>query len=641
MKTQNTLLAPYVLTGTSSGLKVLPDRTLALVGGDIIIEGGVVTGGRIELASLGKNASVGITQMSSSIGSSIMLSDVLGDRNDVRISNKSLLDVNGINSGSIQIQGRQVDLTSGSILWIQNQATGGNVIVNASDRILADGTAPDLVTITADRPVFNTVSGIVNETLGGDSGSIILTAPSITVQNGASILSRSFSSGVGGDVKLNANTVTVSGASSIFSDIFSVIGSSAAANGKGGKVDLDVRNLSLLNGGIVTALTTGTGNSGDIMVNADTILISGLSPIAFASSMSAPSLGGKGMAGNILINTRKLSILAGGALSSVSFGPGKGGDITVNASESIDVIGFKQQEGNNYQTGISASVAPPLDPYKSLFSLRSDNATGDSGDVVIKTRSLKVLNQGFIVVENTGLGAAGILDLKADRLEIANVGFISASSQVGQGGNIIIHATLLLLRNSGDIRTSSINNNGGNINIISNMIVGLGDSDIIASSISGTGGSIKITAQELFGLKFRDRLTIGNDITASSESGSTGTVQINAITIDPSAVLNALPTAFHNATQMISNRCDTDLRNRFIITGRGGLPKNPSERFQIYRGWGDVRSPARPNVPVKAINPNAPILEASRFDRHPDGSIELVANGSIMNPPIVATCNRE
>jgi filamentous hemagglutinin family protein len=646
LKTQNTLLAPYLPTGTSPGLQVYPGNTLALVGGNITIDGGILTapGGRVELASLGANASVAIDQNYPSV----VLGDVLGDRRDIQFSNKALVDVNGVDSGSIQIQGRQVDLISGAILWIQSQNKGGQITINATDRILADGTSPDLVEITPNGPVFSTVSGIIDETLGGDGGKISLTVPTITVQNGASIMSRSFSSGAGGDLIINAKNINVTGVSPILSDIFSIIGTSTAADGKGGKIDLTTQNLSLLNGGILTALTTGSGNSGDVTVDADTVLISGLSPTAFASSLSVPTLGGQGKAGSIFINTRKLVIREGGALSSVSFGPGNAGSININASESIEVIGFQQQDGNNYQTGISSAVAPPLEPYKSLFNLSDDNATGDSGNVMVNTRSLKILNRGFIVVENTGLGSAGILDLKADRIEVANSGFISASSEVGQGGNIMIHSTLLLLRNSGDILTSSVSQNGGNINIISNVIVGLRDSDIIASSIAGTGGRIEITTQGLFGLKFRNELTIDNDITASSQFGISGTVQINSISIDPSAALNVLPADFSNTAKEISNQCDMPTGSRFIITGHGGLPKTPRERFQIHRSWGDLRSPGS----TSSLTPLAtskitskitaktmpPIVEASSFQRSPDGTIALVAHGVAKVGTIVASC---
>lgn len=639
LKTQNTLLAPYVQTGGGSGLQVSPGNTLALVGGNMTIDGGILTapGGRVELASLGKNASVAIT----ATNPIVIFSDVRGDRNDIQLTNKALVDLNGMDGGSIQIQGRQVDLISGAILWIQSQNTGGNIIVNATDRILADGTSPDLLEITANGPVFSTVSGIVDETLGGNGGKIALTAPLISVQNGASMMSRSFSSGAGGDLIINAKNINVTGVSSIFSDIFSIVGTSTAADGKGGKIDLMVQNLSLLNGGILTALTTGSGNSGDVTVNADQVLIRGLSSSEFASSLSVPTLGGTGKAGNILINTRKLSILEGGALSSLSFGPGNAGNITVNASESIDIVGLQLLKGN-YQTGISSVVAPPLEPYKSLFNLSDDNATGIAGDITLNTRRLSVSNKGFVTVENTGSGAAGTLNLKADRIEVMNSGFLSASSEVGQGGNIMIRSTLLLLRNSGDILTSSMGSgNGGSMTITSNLMVGLGDSDIIASAVVGRGGNIQIVTQGLFGLKFRNGLTIDNDITASSQFGISGTVQINNVSIDPSAALNVLPTDFSNTAQQISNRCDASPNSRFIITGHGGLPKNPHERFQIYRSWGDIRSPGSTSsiTPLATSKTVSPILEASSFQRSPDGTIELVAHRAPKAGTIVATCS--
>jgi large exoprotein involved in heme utilization and adhesion len=215
---------------------------------------------------------------------------------------------------------------------------------------------------------------------------------------------------------------------------------------------------------------------------------------------------------------------------------------------------------------------------------------------------------------------------------------------VGQGGNIMIHSTLLLLRNSGDILTSSVSQNGGNINIISNIIVGLRDSDIIASSISGMGGRIEITTQGLFGLKFRNELTKNNDIIASSQFGISGTVQINSISIDPSVALNVLSADFSNAAQQISNRCDTSLDSRFIITGHGGLPKNPSERFQIYRSWGDIRSPGSTSflTPLATSKTTSetmpPILEATHLQRSPDGTIALVAHGVAKGGTIVASC---
>ncbi len=197
LKTQSTLLAPYFPIGASPGLQVAPHNTLALVGGNIVIDGGVLTApeGRVELASGSNGGSVAILEKQPTI----TLGNIVGvgeaslkeNRGNIQLSNKALVDVNRIDTGSIQVQGRQVDLTKGALLWAQNRGTktGGDITVNGSDRILADGTAPDLVSVTANGPVFSSVSGIVNETVGtGNGGKISLYAPSVSVQNGASIM---------------------------------------------------------------------------------------------------------------------------------------------------------------------------------------------------------------------------------------------------------------------------------------------------------------------------------------------------------------------------------------------------------------------------------------------------------------------
>jgi filamentous hemagglutinin family protein len=650
LKTQSTLLAPYFPIGVSPGLQVAPRNTLALVGGNITIDGGVLTApeGRVELASLGNAGSIAILQNQPTV----TLGNVVGDRANIQLSNKALVDVNRIDSGSIQIQGRQVDLSKGALLWVQNRGakTGGNITVNATDRIFADGTAPDLVSVTANGPVFSSVSGIVNETVGtGNGGKISLYAPSVTVQNGASMMSRAFTSGMGGDILINAKTLNISSASKILGDIFSIVGTSAAGAGHGGNIFLNVQDMALIDGGVLAALTIGAGASGDITVNADTVRLRGLSPISSASSLSVPSLGGTGKAGNLLINTRTLAISEGAFISSSSFGPGNAGSITINASESFDIAGFKQKKGN-YQTGLSSAVSPPLEPYKSLFHLRDDNATGSSGDVTVNTQTLRIADRGYIVVENTGSGTAGKLQVNADRIELKNAGFLSAGSLSGQGGNIMIHADTLQLRNLGKIYTSSLGSgNGGNIDITANTLVGLGNSDILASAISGRGGRIQIITQGLFGLKYRDRLTPENDITASSQFGVNGTVDINNFGVDPSSSLVELPVNLVDSSQEIAAGCSNNTGSSFVATGRGGVPQNPNQQVtsDVYDGlslrtWSDIRdlSAHRKTGEATAQIPTSPetLIQASSWHLNPDGKIELIADQSATQVQPSLTC---
>ncbi|MHC5731332.1 MAG: filamentous hemagglutinin, partial [Nostoc sp.] len=118
----------------------------------------------------------------------------------------------------------------------------------------------------------------------------------------------------------------------------------------------------------------------------------------------------------------------------------------------------------------------------------------------------------------------------------------------------------------------------------------------IANAFNGNGGNINITTQGIFGLKYRDRLTRESDITASSQFGVSGTVQVNTIGIDPNSGLVELPANVTDPSQQIATGCAGSEGSSFVATGRGGIPKNPTEQVtrDVYDGlplrtWADIR----------------------------------------------------
>ncbi|HEY9725212.1 MAG TPA: hypothetical protein V6D50_02080, partial [Chroococcales cyanobacterium] len=73
-----------------------------------------------------------------------------------------------------------------------------------------------------------------------------------------------------------------------------------------------------------------------------------------------------------------------------------------------------------------------------------------------------------------------------------------------------------------------------------------------------------------------------NDITASSQAGASGTVQLTTLGIDPSRGLAALPLNFVDASGLVGGQCSArnsadGEQSQFTITGRGGLPLNPTD----------------------------------------------------------------
>ena len=140
-----------------SELKVLPGRSLALVGGPIDMKGGVLVApeGRIELGSVGDNAQVG---------------------QDLR-------------------------LNDGSILLAQNSGIGPNselgaVRVNSSGTVFLDGG-------TRDRTIC---SGIEVQTLGSREGAMIdINARNLIVNDIARVSSIAFGTGSTGDIRIQAS----------------------------------------------------------------------------------------------------------------------------------------------------------------------------------------------------------------------------------------------------------------------------------------------------------------------------------------------------------------------------------------------------------------------------------------------------
>jgi large exoprotein involved in heme utilization and adhesion len=177
------------------------------------------------------------------------------------------------------------------------------------------------------------------------------------------------------------------------------------------------------------------------------------------------------------------------------------------------------------------------------------------------------------------------------------------------------------------------------------ILLGLENSDIVANAFRGNGGQIRIKADQIYGLEYRSQLTPDNDITATSQFGSNGLVSIDDLRLERNAGLLPLPIALSDEKQRITDRCETNRRNRFIITGRGGLPKTPTWNLDSNRAWRDVRKirVSTPEQPVPQPAPRASksemLIEASNWQKNGDGTIELVAPGAQKIAPLItANC---
>lgn len=122
-----TVGAPVLGSGQSSmGLKTQPGKTIALVGGQVNFDGGILTtpSGRIEVGSI----ATGLVGMSSTPNGLFLSYDKVQNYQDIQLDKVSLLDASGFWNGDIFLQGGNVTLTDASLAIVSN--FGNLVVVN-------------------------------------------------------------------------------------------------------------------------------------------------------------------------------------------------------------------------------------------------------------------------------------------------------------------------------------------------------------------------------------------------------------------------------------------------------------------------------------------------------------------------------
>ena len=630
------LFQPIDSSQNPIGLQVAEGYTLAMIGSEVNFSGGIASvngGGQIEVGSV----SNGLVQLNPTVAGWMGDYTSVQQFNDIHLAQQSLLDASG-NNGSIQLQGRNISLTEGSAALLQNfgsQAAGG-ITVSATETLnlsknTANGIYPSLIRI---------------DNLGNSqTGTIAISAAQLSLYDGGTINTQTFVPVTGGNIVVNvAGSILMDGFAEANPAFLSVISTNTANSAQAGDITLSTGNLRILNGSSISSFTFASGKTGKVRVNAqDLIEIAGVNPIVLTSSSLSSVTIGAGNANDLFVNTSRLVVRDGGAIGSNSLGIGSSGNVIINALQSVVVQGKGLGLGNSSRIASTAEISDPVT--RAAFGL-PPIPSGDAGSLTINTPSLRIANEAFVTVKNDGSGRAGDLQINANSIFLDNQGSILASTASGNGGdvNLNLQSSLLLRHNSLISATAAGNGNGSNLTINSPVIVGIENSDIIANAVRGSGGNINITTQGLFGLKFRPQLTSENDITASSQFGLSGTVNISNLAFSPTAGLIELPSNIDDPSQRIVQGCRTYGNSRFVVTGRGGLPDDPSDRRNSNHPWTDLRDlSAFRNSTTLATTPQSenaktPIVEATRWQLNAKGEVEIYAANNVARGTPVIDC---
>ena len=641
----NPVFSPFRRGSSSAGLQVNLGKTLALVGGDIELEGGTLktAGGRIELGSVAGPSMVRLISIDKGYYIDYESVPTFGN---IQLKHQSAIDASGVASGSIQVQGANVKLADGSVILIQNQGSqvGGNINVNASESLEVNGISSNKTVSTS----------LINETVkGGIGGNIGISTKRLVVQDGAAVSTKTFSSARGGELIVNApESIQVIGFSPVAPSVFSLIATGTLGSGNAGDITVNTEQLTARNGGNVGSVTLGAGNGGNLKVDATEVELTGVAPTSISSALFA-STGGTGSAGKLAVTASRVTVKDGAVISSSTAASGNSGSITIKASDLVEVSGSSSILPTYSSTIVSAADIQSSFLQQS-FGLPS-KPTGASGDVTISTRQLRVANRGQVDVRNEGPGNGGSLVVNADSIVMNNSAQLLAATVSGKGGNIILRSHSLQLRHDSLITATAIGSgNGGSLRINTDTLVALENSNITAKAAQGRGGDIQISTQGLF-------LSPDSRTSVFSAAGPqfNGTVKTNTPDTNPERGLATLPVQPVDVTSLIAQSCPVGARsNKFIITGRGGLPENPNNMLSSDTAIQDWRSPAvnssgrqqvREHRSSRSISMNsttsegAPIVEAQGWIVDTKGEVFLTApEPTAMTIPWVnssANCN--
>jgi filamentous hemagglutinin family protein len=577
------------------------------------------------------------------------------------------------NGGVINIQAGSLSLTNGTQLQTLvregGQGNAGNVLVNVRDAIKIDGVNNQgLVSQVASL----VQSGAVGS--GGridiQAGSLSLTngarlnASTFGQGNAGNINIDVF-----GDITLYglSSEALCQGNSVCNNRILSQVGSDAIGNG--GRIDIKARSLFMTDRSVLGVGTFGVGDAGNISVQVDDAVV--LSQVS--SIRSLVEQGGVGRGGKVDIRARSLTLKDGGQIGTVVFreengtpgGRGQAGDITINASDFVTVSGVGEDPLNPDQIISSALLASTeqggIGPGGNITVSTGNLLVEDGGFISAETRNasragsiflnvnnkLTVQNEGTISVNGRGQGDPGNLQIRAGSISMNQGGRIQATSASGRNANIILRVDdSIEMRFKSEISAQAFNNgNGGNISIkagnnISAVLAE--DSDIVANAEAGTGGSVIATARGVFGFREAGKTrTIESDFTASSVFGINGTERIES----EDRLAEALPVNLVDPTGLIDRRCSVAKGSNvssFTVRGRGGLPSNPGDPLRsdaMVSNWVTLDSDTEKKTSPTAVAPisTAPtqpnqIVEAQGWVIDSKGKVVLTAQAPTVTP---------
>ena len=545
------------------------------------------------------------------------------------------------NAGDITIDAGNLVVTDNAQISASTfgMGDGGSITINAVDSIFLNGERQKSATA---------IGGQVAPGAVGKGADILINTNNLKIVDGARVSSETFGKGDAGSITINATNSVIVDGEDLDGDNARITSSvTSEGEGKAGDISITTDSLEVLNGAQISTSTSGQGNASSIdIIATNSVLLDGESSNGLRSVITSQAGSDfMGNAGGINISTNSLQILNGAVIDASTFGKGNASQITINASNSIDINGESSQ-------GLDGGI----------FSGVGTEAKGDAGGIKIFTTDLNLNNSGEISTATFGQGKAGEVEINADSINVDNGAsivslsesdfnagdiilniadslqvtdsFISTSSTQSSGGNLTINAGNIELRGDSNFTTniSSGEGSGGNINITADSILAFDDSDIFAFAGEGQGGNITLDTPAFFAENFTlnslaanpDLLENNNRADVNATGAVLGAVDIPDVSFIQNS-LTELPDNSIDTDELVANSCVLPAGGRnqgkFIITGGDSLPVRPGDNLPSKYPTGEVRGVTEDST--SSWQPGDPIVEPQGVYRLANGKLVL------------------
>ncbi|BAY22413.1 filamentous hemagglutinin family outer membrane protein [Calothrix sp. NIES-2100] len=569
------------------------------------------------------------------------------------------------NGGDINITAKKAqfigaafdEFPSGLLAITQSNGDGGNIFLKTDilevkngaqiqNSTSGSGNAGKLEIAAQNIELSGTVGTIasglfsnVEKNVTGNGGLLRIKTDNLSIFDGAVIITKTTGLGNAGEIEIDAKNLEINNNKGNTLPTIIATNVEPTGTGAGGKLNITTETLSLIDGGQIATSTFGNGNAGELSIQAQDISLSGF--VAGGSSgVFSNAVRNNGNGGELTITTDKLTIQNGATIAASNFpsrdrsiapGQGKAGDIQIdarflemwnNTSEIPSSINASTLNGSggNIQLNIQESIIASND---SKITAET-KGTANGGTIRVTTNLLELNSGASISTSSTGLGLAGDIFIDANLIR-TNQGEITATSTQSGGGTINLNSDLLFLRNNSLISSSVTDSTGGGGNILINadFVVGVNNSDIRANAVFGPGGNIFISTNGIF-------LPPDSEIDASSQFGVDGVVTITNPDAANKINTEELPQNVIDASKQVVASCKKNRDNQFVISGRDGLPQNPTHTLLSQNPWNDlrnlsenIRETTKANLP-QTDNNQTKIIEAQGWIVNSNGTVELV-----------------